>query len=983
MHSAPVCCLAALLCACTLFTAVQPADAQYYHFGRNKIQYKDFDWHVLQTEHFEIYFYPEMQELAEHGAYFAEEAYEELRHKFSFELGSRVPLIFYSSNLHFKQTNTTPGFIPDGVGGFFEFLKGRVVIPANGDLHAFRRVIRHEMVHVFTFNKVVRVMRDYRRPIDRFLPLWFTEGLAEYWSGEPTPDHEMVIRDALYSNYLVPLESIYRVSGSFLMYKQGEAVCRFIAETYGEAVLLDLIEAIWIDRDFRKVMEAVLGDDFREVSRRWESWMKDQYYDDFSDTDLPSFVANPIVARGFSAKPVFYQRTDGRRSVLFVGDRDGYASVYSVDVDSAFVPLEKPRRLIRGERSDRFEAFHLFDSRLSVSSSGDLAFVTKSGGRDVIHVYGLETDELERTIAFDDLTAVYSPDWNPDGTRLVFSSIDASGFSDLYTFDRGTDELERLTNDSYDDRDPSWSPLGDQIAFSSDRTAEGRIGAYNLFAIDLDSGLVEYITAGDQVDESPRWSPDGERIVYVSTAVGDDGKYSARDIWVADLAPREPSEPALASAGGAEPNTLEIDRTLAHRLTSFSAAAYDPTWTSDGRLLFSSFEGYRFAVRTLNNVDSLYRDPKETRSVDVALPNEQWSFGKLGVDQGARKLSYKKRYRLDIAQGQISQSAAIGTFGGAVIAFSDMLSDDHLYLTLYNTGQTRRSFFRDLSFSATRVQLHRRTNIAYGIFRFSGRRYDITDPDASATLPIYYETMYGGFGGVSYPLSKFRRVELNTSVSWSDKEVLNEHRRALLLSNSVDLIHDTALYSGNGPVAGWRAGVTAAYTTDVRFSNVSYFTGQIDLRMYHRLLPSVTFASRGTARWNQGKEARLFVAGGSWDIRGFRIFSVRGQKMWLTSHELRFPIVNAPALLTPILAPFGITSLRGALFFDAAHAWNDDYHQEIPELHAGETIGAAGLGFRLNLFRSFVLRYDLGYRYSDGFRQRDKFFRQFFFGWDF
>lgn len=229
-----------------------PAVAQNHHFGRNKIQYDNFEWNVLRTDHFDVYYYPEMRELAENGAAFAEEIYAELENRFEFSLNHRVPLIFYSTNLHFKQTNTTSGFIPDGVGGFFEFLKGRVVIPANGNLHRFRRVIRHELVHVFTFNKFTRVFRDYRKPIDRFVPLWFTEGLAEYWSGKPDLSHEMVVRDALFTNYLVPLESMHRISGSFLMYKQGEAICRFISETYGEERILDLIDNVWIDRDFRK-----------------------------------------------------------------------------------------------------------------------------------------------------------------------------------------------------------------------------------------------------------------------------------------------------------------------------------------------------------------------------------------------------------------------------------------------------------------------------------------------------------------------------------------------------------------------------------------------------------------------------------------------------------------------------------------------------------------------------------------------------------
>jgi len=107
--------------------------AQYY-FGRNKIQYDNFEWKILKTEHFDVYFYPEMQELAEIGAAFAEKAYSRMESKLNHNINGRIPLIFYSNHSHFQQTNTIPSFIPEGVGGFFEFMKGRVVIPANGTI---------------------------------------------------------------------------------------------------------------------------------------------------------------------------------------------------------------------------------------------------------------------------------------------------------------------------------------------------------------------------------------------------------------------------------------------------------------------------------------------------------------------------------------------------------------------------------------------------------------------------------------------------------------------------------------------------------------------------------------------------------------------------------------------------------------------------------------------------------------------------------
>lgn len=987
--------LSFLLVWCLGAALVLPVQAQFgFHFGRNKIQYEDFDWHILKTEHFDVYFYPEMQELAEYGAHFAEEVYEELQNRFNYALPTRIPIIFYSSNLHFKQTNITPGFIPDGVGGFFEFMKGRVVVPANGNIHHFRRVVRHELVHVFTFMKAMRVHRDHRVPPERFLPLWFTEGLAEYWSGEPDHQAVMLIRDALFSNYLVPLENMYRIAGTYLMYKQGETIFHFISETYGEEKILMLIENSWKDRDFRKVMEMTLQEDFRTIDERWQAWLKQHYMPQLDDAELASIVAGGIATKGFNAKPAFFRFPDGTRKVYYVANMTGYTNLYEVEVDSLYQPIDEPEILVRGERSDQYEAFHIFESQMSISPEGKLAFVTKSGGSDVIHVYDLLRDEQGPTYAFKDLIAVYSPSWSPDGEKITFSSIDESGFADLYVYDTGSGQLARLTQDAFDDRDPAWSPDGRYIAFSSDRTSLGDQNFYNLFVYDTETQQIAYATYGRRRDMSPRWSPSGDHIVFTSARRDSLDRWSAQDIWIVEAPADDAAGLAFAAGrpGGPQGETLlaEPERQL-RRLTSVTAAAFDPVWTVDDRLVFSSFEHYRFTIRQLDDVDSLLAAPKQERTIALARTGEHWAFARVGVDHGAERVPYKRKYTLDIAQGTVSQNAVWGTTGGAVMSFSDMMGDDRWYVLLYSNSQGQSDFLEGLNVAVTRVQLHRRANVSYGAFRFGGLRYDITDPDAAREYPILWETMYGVDGGVSYPLSMFRRVEVGTTVSWSDKEIpiKDIDRRALLVSNSVALVHDNALYGMNGPIDGWRANLMLAYTTDVAYSNVSYYTLGADVRNYWRIGERITFASRGMARINKGREARLNILGGSWDLRGFRFLSVRGQKMWFTSHELRFPILNNPGLYVPLLAPFGIANVKGALFVDAAHAWNSDYfettltEQRRRQINIGETLGSMGIGFRLNLFGGFVLRYDIGYRYRDGFDERDGAFRQFFFGYDF
>ncbi|MEK9139125.1 MAG: hypothetical protein AAB393_18550, partial [Bacteroidota bacterium] len=414
--------LASSLC---LLLVTSTAHAQFFYFGRNKVQYTDFEWHVLKTEHFDIYYYPEMKNLAERGAFFAEEAYKHLEVKFNHSLNNRVPLIFYSSHLHFEQTNTTGGFIPEGVGGFFEFLKGRVVIPSDGSVAGFRHVIRHELVHVFMHSKISRVMIDHRKPQDRLPPLWFTEGLAEYWSTEWDQQAEMVMRDVVLNDIVVGLKDMDRIYGSYLMYKEGQNALMYIGKTYGEEKILLLMENFWKESSFSEVFRITLGKNYKEFDEEWLYALKKQYYPLYASSDAPGNVTVNVVKEGFNFKPVVVE-VDSTREVFFMSNRTGYTGIFKKKLDD-LDPKSTGESVIEGEQTDDLEAFHPFRSRIDVSKNGTLSFVTKSGENDALHLYDVRKGEIVQTFRFKSLVSIGSTSWAPDGKRLAFSSIDMSG----------------------------------------------------------------------------------------------------------------------------------------------------------------------------------------------------------------------------------------------------------------------------------------------------------------------------------------------------------------------------------------------------------------------------------------------------------------------------------------------------------------------------------------------------------------------------
>ncbi len=931
-----------------LFLLSSSASAQFYYFGRNKVQYTEFDWKVLKTEHFDIYYYQEMADLAQSGAFFAEESYKILEQKYNHNISVRIPLIFYSSHLHFQQTNTTPGFIPEGVGGFFEFLKGRVVIPFDGSFYDFKHVIRHELVHVFMHSKINRVLLDHKQSQERTTPLWFTEGLAEFWSTDWDTQAEMVIRDAVLNNYIVPVSEMERIYGSFLMYKEGQKLLEFVAQRYGDETILLLMENFWKSASFSEVMRLTIGKDFRQLDEEWLYHLKKKYYPLIGSEDMPSGSTKNIVDVGFNSKPVFYNN-NGKREVYFVGNHTGYTGVYRVNLDIMKKEKYEPEVVVEGEKTDEFEAFHLFQSKMDISKDGILVFVTKSGENDAIHLYDVKNDRIVETIRFRNLVVLSSPSWSPDGKRIVFSSVDKSGNNDLYILEMESRSLTRLTNDHYDDRDPAWSPNGKYVAFTSDRGASGNNGNYDIFLYNLETASIDYLTTGDFRYYSPTWSRDGSWLVFTSNLDG------AQNIWM-----MKTDEASLANP----------ERRSMKKITSFATAAFDPSWSDHDELIFTAFEDFSFQLKRITGISGRY----DSSAVSYAFhydTGDSWVPKKIDSPSVIADYRYGGEYRLDIAQSQVSTDPIFGTSGGAALAMSDVLGNDMYYFLIYNTAQAQSEFLESFNIAISRISLGKRANHEYGIFHFAGNRYDLTDPNL-----FYYERSFGGYFALSYPLSLFKRVEASLTVSNSDKDIFvgTLPRKALLTSSSISYVWDNSLWGPSGPLDGNRMKLTLAYTTDIQYSNVSYYTLIADYRSYWRLSTRSAFASRINLWFNEGKEARRFFMGGSWDLRGWQRWSIRGEKIWITSHELRFPFIDQLGVRFPF-GGINFGAIRGAIFADAGGAWDDRYR---------ETLGSIGAGMRLNLGGVLVLRYDMGKRIENNMSTlQDGLFYQFFFGWDF
>ena len=154
--------LSRLAAAAALVIAL-PGGAAAQYFGQNKVQYKQFDFQVLKTEHFDIYFYPTEREGIDIAARMAERWHARLERLFEHQLRGRQPLVLYASHPDFEQTNAIQGELGEGTGGVTEPLRRRIVLPLGGPLADTDHVIGHELVHAFQFDITTRPERASRR----------------------------------------------------------------------------------------------------------------------------------------------------------------------------------------------------------------------------------------------------------------------------------------------------------------------------------------------------------------------------------------------------------------------------------------------------------------------------------------------------------------------------------------------------------------------------------------------------------------------------------------------------------------------------------------------------------------------------------------------------------------------------------------------------------------------------------------------------
>ena len=933
-------------------------DASAQYFGKNKVQYRRHEFRILQTEHFDIYFHQDRREAVDVVGRLAERWWRRFSRFFGYELIGRQPIVLYSSKPDFDQTLIIPGLIDGGTAGVTEAGRRRIALPFAPSLADTDHVLGHEIVHAFQFDQLLGGVPLGKHGGDP-LPLWVTEGLAEYLTLGAVETHTaMWLRDAVRGGTLPRIVDLAKPQ--FFPYRWGHAFWAYVGGRWGDTAVADLYRAATL-YGMIDAVDTILGITADAFEREWHEALRAAY---------PAGSSAAVGRHLAGARPL-----DGSINVGAALSPDGRWVAYLTErlfsVDLVVAEAERGQivaTLTDTAANPRYSSLQYIGSGAAWDPRGErLAIATLTDGRAALSIFRWPGGALERDVVVDGVDEIFGPTWSPDGTTIAFSAM-SSGTSDLFAFNLQRGVLRRLTDDLYADLHPAWAPDGRRLAFVTDRFTTDlqalTAGAYRVGLIDAATGAVEPVnafTTGKHI--APQWARDGRTLYFISDSDGTPDVYGIdlqngaltrltnADSGVSGLTG---SSPALSIAAGADTAAVTVYEGGVFAVHLLALATGAPALGGGSQPRLPPTDATR---------------PSGVVASDDAAPSPPEEFP---------VTPYRARLAIeDIAQ--VSLGAGVDPFGamaggGLGLTFSDMLHTHWLVAAVQMSSPFGSGFsLRDLAGSVGYLNQVRRWN--WGVFAqviptYVGVRTDISGPIASYTLVRQVERSLRA--SASYPFSRARRFEVSGGTAGLAFDELSGFFGGLTWKPAADpmtlgtvaaaFVSDTSHGGATSMVSGERYRLEAAPV----FGSLQYIHVTADYRRYIMPVPFVTIAARALhiGRYGSGAEdARLpsLYLGYPWLVRGFdvgwhvndcvavlsagcpELNDLLGSRLAVANLELRLPL----------LRPFGLSrSMYGpvpaeiAAFVDSGVAWRGS---NGPHRGPGAPAWSAGITLRTNL----------------------------------
>ncbi|HEV8515288.1 MAG TPA: translocation protein TolB, partial [Cyclobacteriaceae bacterium] len=482
-----MCRLAGILALVLSFSSIEAQHASET-YGRNRIQYKSFDWKYLSSENFDVYFYGERRKLAKEALQYLESEFDRITDLLGFYPYQKTKVFLYNSIVDLQQSNVGLAHTRYIVSGETEFVKPYVEIAHPGNLEEFKDELVFKMsnllVNEMMFGGSLREM--FTSSVLLNLPDWFIDGTSYYvaygWNDEMDDYVRQLVKG---KNINKALRKKDREAALV-----GQSIWNYIVEKYGKSSINNILNYTRIIRNEEKSILITLGVPFKQLMLEWRDYYMAQEkrvsasYAPLSDSLQFTDQKHHLVT--YTTVKI---SPDGKSIAYAENDRGKFTvKVKSLENGKETIIIEGGNRVIKQTVDYRVPL-------LSWADANTLGVIGVKSGQYIFWLYDLKTrTKLPREL--DKFSNIRSFSFSNNG-RLVILSADFEGQNDLFLLSSRRDRTKRLTNDTYDDLDPAFIPNSNTIVFSSNRVTDSLTTDvkafqklspyYNLFLFNIDT----------------------------------------------------------------------------------------------------------------------------------------------------------------------------------------------------------------------------------------------------------------------------------------------------------------------------------------------------------------------------------------------------------------------------------------------------------------------------------------------------------------
>lgn len=879
-----------------------PAQAAQEGFGKNRIQYKNFEWSFLSSNSVDVFYYTGGEKLSKTVTEIAESEFKRISDLFGATPNSKIKVFLYLSTNDRLMSNVGLGDNNTMTGGKTNFTKSIAEVAYEGSMLQLRRQISTGIAQILIRDMLFggsfkdAVQNTYLLT----LPDWFIGGAIRYASEGWSSELDDFVRDLNFTRR-VRQPANYVGKEAYLI---GHSIWNYVAERYGRSNIGNILNLTRIIRNEENAISGTLGMPFPTFIRDWKNFYQGQNQ----------------INEGFLNMPPKNQRISSnilrKNYRQLVVSKDGNFMVYAQNWKGKFqvvalsVQSRKSHVIFRGGS----KAIHQ-------NSEGEYPILCIDGDNNIWLAYphqgvwkGLKMNirggNRVSVPIFSGFSEVYGIDLAPNGKHMVISAS-SDGYSDLYMANTTTNKISRMTNDWFDDLSPVFNQAGDSILFSSNRGStdsaqlqkempDGK-RKYGLFQIDV------------RGNANPKlWFENGSNLTHPSF-IGENSVVCLSD------------EPGVANMISLQKRDGIVSRRF---LTSSKFSLSDYAYRPDSRLLMYSvqirlkpqlyldanFEEVPMAIPSREKLDFLLsgndstvmarnqsnRIQMDSNRIDIRnyiFEEEKATYQAANVPAKTKKservkLKREPRPFLNEITGPFPYlprvTANFLTTGlvvdpipswglGALVDFSmhDLFENHRI-----NGGMTY--FFTDMEM---------RNNNAFLEYQFLKRRTDFkikverrSIQNSSYLSAIRQrDILYSVAPSVSYPLSNAMRVEFSPYFQATQRTLFDNNPGSPYLQNSDlmvyyggvkgELVFDNTSTTGLNMMSGTRFKVRAQYQTANNNPGRAFGELFADFRTYQPIHNEIVLAFRATFGNFFGASPKKYLLGGmdNWLFRSYEV----------------------------------------------------------------------------------------------------------------